>query len=105
MRRNIVVFSLCLTAIAVGFYLVPIQEIDRLTLLLIYLPIICSVSSAVYGLLVGVNFILPALCMVIFVPSIFIYYNYTAFLYVFIYYVVSAVSMIAGAFIRRLIIK
>ncbi|MBR6736602.1 MAG: hypothetical protein IKL92_07070 [Oscillospiraceae bacterium] len=105
MNRNIPVFLLCLAPISAGFYLLPLMELDRLMLLLIYLPLVCAVSSAVYGLWSGINFLLPALCMALFIPSIFIYYNYTAFLYGFTYYVVSVIGMVIGAGIRKLTIK
>ena len=61
--------------------------------------------SAVIGLISDkkMKYLYPIITAILFVPSVFIYYNGTALIHSVWYLVVSSVGMIIGAVLRKLI--
>ena len=57
--------------------------------MLIIIPLICFVTSIFYGLKNGFDFGYVLIVALIFVPSIFIFYNSSAWIYVAVYTVVA----------------
>ncbi len=88
----------------IAFYLVPLIIKDTgsaMTVMLIWLPVITFVSGAVYGWKNSFNFGYPLIVAILFAPTIFIYYNYTAYIYIAIYGVIALI----GNFIGKLFYK
>lgn len=86
------------------FYLLPLLIIDTgsgMFIMLMLMPILCLGVSFCYGIKRGFSFYYPIVTMIIFVPTIFIYYNDSAIIYIFIY---GALSL-AGSFIGDLFKK
>ena len=63
--------------------------------------------SAVIGLISDkkMKYLYPIITAMLFVPSVFIYYNETALIHSVWYLVVSSVGMIIGAILRKLIYR
>ena len=71
-----------------SFYLLPLFISDTgsaMLILLIIIPIITLVSSLVYGIKNKFNLVYCISIGIIFIPTIFIYYNSSATIYIFIY--------------------
>jgi hypothetical protein len=101
-------FSLgLLIAIAItiiSFYLFPLLIIDTgsgMFILLLVIPIVCFVSALVYGCFAGFKWFYPIIVAMIFVPTIFIYFNSSAFIYVIIYAAIAFIGDGIGGLIHK----
>ena len=63
--------------------------------------------SIIIGLISNkkIKYLYPVITAIVFVPSVFIYYNETAMIHSMWYLVVSGIGMLIGAIIRKLIFK
>lgn len=94
--------------ILISLYALPffIQDTgSAMAVLLTYIPISVFVVSIVFGLKNEFPYVLPALVAVLFIPTIFIYYNVSATVYVFGYYFVSLLGVALGQLIRKLRVR
>ena len=92
-----------LLIIVLAFYGFPLidRESGILTLLILF-PLVCLLSALVYGVKYSFSLVYSILVMVLFIPTIFIFYNETASLYIGIYGVISLVGNLLGSFIRKI---
>lgn len=93
-----------LLAMIFAFYILPFLIIDTgsgMFILLIGIPMICYIVSMIYGIKNSFNLLYPLFIMLLFAPSIFIFYNDSATIYIVIY---GSISLI-GNFIGSLICK
>ena len=58
----------------------------------------CAVA---YGFRLGFDFIFPVIAMILFAPTIFIYYNSSAWPYVIAYGVIAFVGMVIGRIFHK----
>ena len=70
-------------------------------LLLIEIPVICFVTSLIYGIKRSFDLIYTLIVMLIFVPTIFMFYNESAAIYILIYGVHSLIGNFIGYLIFR----
>ena len=49
-----------------------------------------------------IKYLYPVVVAVVFIPSVFIYYNESALIHSLWYFVVSAVGLLVGAFVRKI---
>lgn len=93
-----------LAVVAAVFWLVPLALLPAgaeaamwllAGTLLLLNPIVCFTASYLYGLRCGFGWLLPLLDGAVFLPTIFVFYNYTAFAYVISY--IAAAFLGAGA--------
>ncbi len=78
--------------LAVNFYLIPFLILDTgsaMFLMLLVMPLISLACAVVYGVRRGFDFILPVMAMILFFPTIFIYYNSSAWPYVIAHGVIA----------------
>lgn len=81
--------------LAIDFYLLPRLIIDTgvgMFMMLYVMPLIALLCSVIYGVRQGFNLLLPVTAMILFVPSMFIYFNETAWVYVIVYGIVTLVG-------------
>ena len=81
--------------LAVDFWLLPCLIQDTGTAILVLLcvvPVTALITAIVYGVRQGFSLLLPAAAMVLFLPTIFIYYNASAWVYVVFYGVAALVG-------------
>lgn len=89
-----------LVVIILAFYLLPFLIKDTgsgMLILLIGIPMICFILSLIYGMKNSFDWLLPLLTMVIFAPSIWIFYNESAFVYVVAYGIISLIGNFLGS--------
>jgi hypothetical protein len=88
-----------LIIILLDFYLLPILIKDTGTgmmMLLAVIPSICFVCSVVYGINNSFNPFYALIVAILFVPSIFIFYNSTAWVYILGYGVIALAGNVIG---------
>lgn len=87
-----------------AFYIMPILDVSKdffvLTVILFF-PTICFWVSLFYGTKNGYNYIFSIIIAVFFVPAVFIHYNNSALIYVFVYGISSFLGNLVGTFIQR----
>ena len=92
-----------LLIIALTFYGLPlIDRESEMLLLLILFPLVCFLSAIIYGIKYLFSLVYSILVMVLFIPTIFIFYNETASIYIGVYGMISLVGNLLGSFIRKI---
>ena len=97
--------SAYLIVITLAFYVLPAFINDTGTgifFLLILTPIICFITSIIYGIRHSFNLIFLLLIMILFIPTIFIFYNESAAVYVLIYGIIEAIGNLLGSLIKKM---
>ena len=82
------------------FYLAPwvIQDTGSgMFVLLVVLPLSCLIVAWRYGSRYSFDLLFPILTVLLFIPTVFIFYNSSAMIYVLIYGVVSMIGNAIGA--------
>lgn len=106
--KKIVVYT---GILAIVFYLIPIatkMETPKeliITLLIVANPIVCMGTAAVFGVKHGFKWYFLMLAPLLFIPSMYIFYNDSAFIYVVVYMVFSAAGMGIGCVLRKISMK
>ena len=83
---------------ALAFYVAPLLATDTggfIFVLLLAVPAICLTASLIYGILNGfapLQLLFPLFVGVLFVPSIYIFYNESAWVYAIAYGVISLIG-------------
>ncbi len=89
-------FLLC---IVLDFYLLPLLINSTgmgMLLLLVLIPLICLACSVVYGLKHSFNILYIALVVLLFFPTIFIFYNASAWVYTVAYGIIALIGNAIG---------
>ena len=97
--------SVYLIVITLAFYVLPAFINDTGTgifFLLILPPIICFVTSIIYGIRHSFNLIFLLIIMILFIPTIFIFYNESAAVYVLIYGIIATIGNLLGSLIKKM---
>ena len=95
MIKRIWIYLLVCTA---AFYLLPLTgrfwhgEGTLVLLALIILPLVTLLTSLVYGIKNGFNLFLPVFIGIIYLPTLFIFYNYTAWIFAVVYIATSLIG-------------
>ncbi len=82
-----------------NFYFLPtlIQDTgSAIFFLLLIIPLICFLCSLVYGIFQGISLYYPLIVAGLFVPSIFIYYNTSAWVYLVVYGILAFIGESLG---------
>ncbi len=95
MKNRLTALAPYILALAVNFYLLPLLMRDTGTAMLLMLcvmPLAAFVTALACGMRRGFSPLLPAAAFVLFLPTIFIHYNSSAWVYAVAY----AVVVLAG---------
>lgn len=95
MKNKLLKLLSYLIALAIDFYILPLLIKDTgsgMFMMLIVIPLIAFLCAVIYGVKQGFGGLLPLGAAVLFAPTIFIYYNETAWVYIVGYAVVAAVG-------------
>lgn len=90
-----------LFVVALAFYLLPTFGKDTgsfMLILLIAIPLVCFVAALLHGAKWGFNVFFAITVAALFIPTIFIYYNSSAWIYIVIYTVVALIGSALGGF-------
>lgn len=93
MKKKSLAQGLYVVLLLVDFYLLPLLIKDTgsgIFLLLIMMPSLVFLGAVIYGLRCGLHWFLPLAAAVLFLPSIFLFYNESAWIYSVIYGAVAA---------------
>ncbi len=88
----------------IAFYLLPIVIKDTgsaMAVMLLGIPLICLLTAIIYGIKNSFNFIYPLIVAILFAPTIFIFYNSTASVYIIGY----GITALVGNFVGKLFYK
>lgn len=97
-----------LTLQALLFYIIPLfaglgDEMDLVVLLILATFLLSVTLGAISDK--KIRFLYPFAVGILFIPSVFIYYNSTALIYIAWYLVISAVGIVMGALLTNIWIK
>jgi len=95
-----------LGVIIASFYLLPLFIKDTgsgILILLIAIPLVCFISSTIYGFRRGFNILYSVIVAILFVPSIFIFYNSSAWGYTIVYGIIALIGNTIGMFVSKYI--
>ena len=101
-----IITALLLTVIT--FYLFPLLIVDTgsgMFALLLLIPAFCFLTAFLFGLLAGIQWLYPLLIAALFLPTIWIYYNSSAWIYVIPYTILALVGNLTGGLIRKFVLK
>ena len=101
LKRSHMVFYLLLL---IDFYIVPwfIKNTgSAMIVMLVIIPLICLITSVFYGIRNGFNFWYILIVAIMFVPSIFIFYNSSAWVYVVGYAVIALLGNLIALPLRK----
>ena len=100
LKKNMVFYLLLL----IDFYIVPwfIKNTgSAMIIMLMIIPLICLVTSIFYGIRNGFDFWYILIVAIIFMPSIFMFYNSTAWVYVVGYAVIALLGNLIALPLRK----
>lgn len=86
--------------LAFVFYIIPLLMQDTgssMFILLVIIPKICLIISIIYGMKNYFNWKFPLITMAMFIPTIFIFYNNSATIYIFVYGIVALIGNYLGS--------
>ena len=90
--------------IFITVYLIPILIQDTgsgMFILLIVIPLITLITSIIYGLRNVFDFIYPLIVAILFIPTLFIYYNISAWVYIIAYSLIALIGEILGKTLQK----
>lgn len=94
--------------IVLNFYAVPLLIIDTgsaMTIMLRIIPAICFVTSVLYGIKNGFHLSFPLFVAIVFIPSIFIFHNSSAWVYTIGYGVISLLGTLLSLIVQKCLKK
>lgn len=100
LKKNIVFYLLLL----IDFYIIPwfIKDTgSAMIVMLVIIPLICLITSIFYGLRNRFDFWYILIVAIIFTPSIFVFYNSSAWVYVVIYAVIALLGNLIALPLRK----
>ncbi|WP_270467589.1 hypothetical protein [Catenibacterium mitsuokai] len=90
--------------IFITFYLIPILIQDTgsgMFILLIVIPLITLITSISYGLRNVFDFIYPLIVAILFIPTLFIYYNASVWTYILVYSMNAVIGELLGKTLQK----
>ena len=99
-KRNLVFY----VVLTIAFYGIPWAITDTgsaMFMMLVIIPIICFMTSVMYGLKNGFSFSYVLIASIIFIPTIYIFYNSTAWIYVIAYSVIAILGNLTALPFRK----
>ena len=100
LKKNMVFYLLLL----IDFYIIPLFIKDTgsaMIAMLIILPLICLITSVFYGMRNGFDRWYILNVAIIFIPSIFIFYNSSAWVYVVGYAIIALLGNVIALPLRK----
>lgn len=100
LKKNMVFYLLLL----IEFYIIPSFIKDTgsaMAVMLVIIPLICLITSVFYGIRNGFDFWYILSVAIIFIPSIFIFYNSSAWAYAVGYAVIALLGNLIALPLRK----
>ncbi|MDO4294476.1 MAG: hypothetical protein Q4C65_14800 [Eubacteriales bacterium] len=100
MKKNIAFYML----LFIDFYVIPWFMKDTgsaMIIMLMIIPLVCLITSVFYGIRNGFHFWYVLIVAIMFTPSIFVFYNDTAWVYVIAYTVIALLGNLIALPLRK----
>lgn len=104
MKEKIIALFPYAIVLAADFYLLPLWMTNTgvaMLMLLCVIPLIAFICSIIYGVRQGFDLSIPITTIILFAPTIFIYYNESAWIYAVIYGIIALVGTGIGRIFYR----
>lgn len=104
MKKDAAVLTPYIIVLGINFYLLPLGAKDTgmaMFLLLGVMPLVALMVALLCGIRHGFNIILPIAALLLFIPTIGMYYNSSAWVYAAAYPVVVVAGMTIGKMFSR----
>ena len=95
MNKRLAARILYAVVLAVDFYLLPcLIKNTGLAMLMVLcvIPLTAFSCSVIYGVRQGFDFLAPLIAIILFFPTVFIFYNESAWVYVIIYGMITLIG-------------
>lgn len=86
------------------FYFIPIVIKDTgsaMFTMLVMIPILSFITSLILGYRDKLQPLFPLCVMIVFIPSIYLFYNESAWIYILVYGIISFVGNLIGSIISK----
>ncbi|WP_018659294.1 hypothetical protein [Allofustis seminis] len=90
-----------------AFYILPLIIKDTgsaMFILLVGIPMINFIAALIYGMKNSFSWLYPLLVMLLFIPTLFIFYNESAWIYIVVYGIISLIGSYLGNLRESLVI-
>ncbi len=104
MKKNLLVLIPYIIVLGIDFYLLPFLMRDSgtaMVLMLCVMPCIALGSGVIYGVCSGFRVELSIAALLLFIPTVFIFYNSSAWIYAPVYAAVVLAGTGAGQALHR----
>ena len=105
MKKKISALLPYVITLGIIYYVLPLLIKDTgigMFMLLLVIPLLTLICAVVYGVRQGFDFLLPVAVTILFAPTIFIFYNTSALVYIIAYAVIALIGNgIGRAFHKR----
>lgn len=95
MKKRLLALIPYVIALAINFYVLPflIQDTGSgMFVMLIVIPVLTFICAVIYGVRQGFDLLLPIIATILFAPTIFIFYNSSAWIYIIAYAIIALVG-------------
>lgn len=99
MKKKLIPYVIYAVVLALVFYLLPflIQDTGSgMFVLLLVVPALTFIASFIFGIRQGFAIILPLLVAILFTPTLFIFYNISAWVYIPAYAIITLIGNCIG---------
>lgn len=93
-----------LLVIIIDFYVLPFIIRDTgsgMIMLLIVMPVICFISAVIYAFRNGFHLLFAIMTALLFIPTIFIFYNFSAWIYIVSYGITALLGNMLGLALKK----
>ena len=100
LKKNLIFYVL----LSIDFYVIPwfIKDTGSgMFMMLLIIPVIWFVTSIGYGMKNGFCFWYALIAAIMFIPSVFVFYNVTAWIYIIAYGGIALLGNLAALLLRR----
>ncbi|MDO5018158.1 MAG: hypothetical protein Q4E02_02545 [Lagierella massiliensis] len=100
LKNNIIFYILLL----IDFYVLPnfIKDTgSAMFVLMIIIPVICFIISFFYGMRNGFDIWYVLIVAILFIPSIFVFYNFSAWIYTVVYTALAIIGNVVALPLKR----
>lgn len=97
-----------IACVVLVFYMLPLLIFDTssaFTILLLAFPLTCLATAFIHGTKVSIDLFYPVLVMACFIPSIYIFFNESAWAYTYIYGAIALVGNLLGSSLKYFLQK
>lgn len=95
MKKKLLALIPYTIALVLNFYVLPLLIRNTglaMLIMLMVIPLLTFICAVIYGVRQGFDFLLPIIATVLFAPTIFIFYDASAWVYIIAYVVIALVG-------------